>query len=1501
MDHSLDSDRNRDLFRAHQHYMPPSPVFIPSFAAGPAPLCPSVARFGDPVHRGPLLAWDDPSWPFFDWEQPGGVRFPPPDILASRYKRPRADPALFESGRAMEIMSDHWEGSHTDRRNHQEWGRNPLESGPAPPFSPSSLLDETESRQSVGSFRKPVRERLSRPSLKKPPPGVRHSPLGTKQFGNPSKKAKGNPSVSGPLTASLKGKNPIVGDRPRVKERGVKAGAAGPFKANSRVAAVVSVDDRVDGPVQSGPRKRAKRRKKKTEALASLNSLSPTAVAINVAASNDTKTEEAQAVGKVIGTHSASTKIPRSEVLRDTVDGRKQIDSSPNWNLGKLSKIKDSKVLNTTTVCSPRLSLSSNSREVHAPRINCADAISVGTDKNNEVKLLDEIVALDSTTMNLKQNIGVESMDKVSFSSNLDNKMVDAVHCNVGVNKSLVDEQVDQDTENGVLLHITAGSGKSFSLSNYNLCEGSENKDSGLSVLGEQKITGSDKTDYGEVDTDAKMEEELDKMLCLQEVCCGFTDNSDKGFVDMGCQAGGLVDCHKKRSLRGKDMENESERGKQIEVDFMKVQKCDGSTAALHFIERKKSNELDLKVKNIVLDEDEKSGAVKLDLKEIQQDGDAGREVGNQVGTGQVMEVFQTNLNGERVVSACKSMGKKTFKSSPNTDQGQICVDNRKPAEKPLDKEAFGSNSDDTHPLKSQMKICYQLTEKMPPLSKELKVDSVSQRTKMSSNFATSFSAQTSFPLGSIKRKTSTSLNHITNRGRTWRRTGNNNSSTSTSPVHESSLAPTSFRRESRRNFLKPQTTSYIRKGHSLVRKTSPVCNASPSLVPTNGEGKKHAVAHEIGASPSIERPKTPLFNTSKLVNVTGRSDATPYLVVCPTKPSETLSAVLAEVNNDKSKPTYVKCKSNQLIATSKSEMPEPIKEKVKLSSVALGEGYYKRKKNQIVRSSAPSEAQSTQSVALTNENRISETQKVIPKAPLLKYSRSLSKRRFQKVFQKTCKPSKFSLVWTLSSAQSQKDDRISLQRKKVLPYLFPWKRTTYLRYSMSNIASHPDKNSLSLIRKLLQFRKRDAVYTRSTTGFSLRKSKVLSINTRSLKWSKSIERHSKKVNKEATMAFAAAEQKKRGQSGVAFVVSDTVEGNCSSSNSAHGINLLPGERILRVGSDQYKMDASNKTLVRISDEKMSTTTDVGAGSDSAKCFEPRRLLIGKDEYICTGKGNKLVRDARKLKHILASEKVRWSLHTARLKLAKKQQYCQFFTRFGKCNKENGKCPYIHDPNKIAVCTKFLKGLCLGLNCKLTHKVIPERMQDCSYFLQGLCTNENCPYRHVNVNPKATVCEGFLRGYCADGNECQKKHTYVCPHFEEKGVCPLGPLCKLHHPKKRSKCRKRKRIEEQRNGRGRYFGCLKLIDGGGIRSPVSENQTAELVGGDIFLCDGQYADYISLDIGEEEAEIVKDPVDRYSILAESESSEPQTDNLDDLIRPVRLMRRGESKTRQLPE
>ena len=135
--------------------------------------------------------------------------------------------------------------------------------------------------------------------------------------------------------------------------------------------------------------------------------------------------------------------------------------------------------------------------------------------------------------------------------------------------------------------------------------------------------------------------------------------------------------------------------------------------------------------------------------------------------------------------------------------------------------------------------------------------------------------------------------------------------------------------------------------------------------------------------------------------------------------------------------------------------------------------------------------------------------------------------------------------MWTLYSTQSTKVNSGLLYHQKVLPHLFPWKRTTYWRSFMQNTNLVYKSSSLairysrflqlcilsffyctflcfiskngfkfsSFSKKLLLSRKRDTVYTRSINGFSLRKSKVLSVGGASLKWSKSIEKHSKKAN----------------------------------------------------------------------------------------------------------------------------------------------------------------------------------------------------------------------------------------------------------------------------------------------------------------------------------------------------------------------------------------------------
>lgn len=53
------------------------------------------------------------------------------------------------------------------------------------------------------------------------------------------------------------------------------------------------------------------------------------------------------------------------------------------------------------------------------------------------------------------------------------------------------------------------------------------------------------------------------------------------------------------------------------------------------------------------------------------------------------------------------------------------------------------------------------------------------------------------------------------------------------------------------------------------------------------------------------------------------------------------------------------------------------------------------------------------------------------------------------------------------------------------------------------------------------------------------------------------------------------------------------------------------------------------------------------------------------------------------------SRAVQRSLAIIRHAHQKKQQkqYCMYYNRFGKCNRGNS-CPYIHDPDKVAVCTR---------------------------------------------------------------------------------------------------------------------------------------------------------------------------------------------------------------------
>ncbi|KAL8485698.1 hypothetical protein ACS0TY_027834 [Phlomoides rotata] len=737
---------------------------------------------------------------------------------------------------------------------------------------------------------------------------------------------------------------------------------------------------------------------------------------------------------------------------------------------------------------------------------------------------------------------------------------------------------------------------------------------------------------------------------------------------------------------------------------------------------------------------------------------------------------------------------------------------------------------------------------------------------------------------------------------RTWHRTGNS-SVTVAEPKLQSS--PILQSHKTARITQNP----YVRKGNSLVRNpsasgvTPPIHGSSCSvyrLTPPGPMKNSQLSDCRTGDGDATTLMRIEQINTSKMMktpsfNHTGKSlscspcnSGDPMLVGNPPKdssrktvdaPEERVKAsmvpncrtdsvinvdiqsTIGEGNLEKIK--YVKRRSNQLVAASNSDIQSTLEEgnlekKIKYvkrrsnqlvaasysddssilgagkNQASLSDGYYKSKQNQLVRASPKTHVKRGE----TNGN----TLQLVPHSVLPKTS-----NRRQSGFAKSGRYSKFSHVWKLRDTQCSEKEKNSLGPQKVWPHLFPLKRAAGWRSLILGSKSNNISFS-SISQKLLLSRNRGAIYTRSTHGYSLRMSKVLSVGGSSLKWSKSIEKNAKIANEDATRAVAAADKRKKEEKGVAPVASKSR--SHVSRKLVPSVKLRPGERIFRIGSERYKMDPTRRALHRITAEKEpASSVALQSEKNVKRSYIPRRLLIGNEEYVRIGNGNQLVRDPKKRTRILASEKVRWSLRTARLRLARKRKFCQFFTRFGKCNKDEGKCPYIHDSSKIAVCTKFLSGSCSNPDCKLTHKVIPERMQDCSYFLKGSCSNESCPYRHVMVDPDSPVCESFLRGYCADGNECRKKHTYVCPDFETKGICPQPSTCKLHHPKKKTE--KKPTTDEQTTiVRGRYFdgGLVELAE---CSEAMTEKPSTK---GKVDFDEGKYPDYISLEVSDDEVD-----------------------------------------------
>ncbi|CAG9761312.1 unnamed protein product [Ceutorhynchus assimilis] len=255
------------------------------------------------------------------------------------------------------------------------------------------------------------------------------------------------------------------------------------------------------------------------------------------------------------------------------------------------------------------------------------------------------------------------------------------------------------------------------------------------------------------------------------------------------------------------------------------------------------------------------------------------------------------------------------------------------------------------------------------------------------------------------------------------------------------------------------------------------------------------------------------------------------------------------------------------------------------------------------------------------------------------------------------------------------------------------------------------------------------------------------------------------------------------------------------------------GER--KISQSKYKLiNSENNNLIgekrKIlqSHYKLINKSIKNVGGTKRNILQSRYKLINKSITSSTKNKNLVVGGKRKIlqshyklinKSISPYKKNKKLLEMRRFKVVRKQSFkkkkmserkfrkcnipCITFRKYGLCKgKDKGKCSLKHDPDQVALCTRFLQGACLKENCLLSHSVLPEKMATCKYYLEGACLKENCPYLHVKISPKAEVCHDFLEGFCEKAVQCDKRHQYLCPEYEKYGKC-MKPRCQYPHGK----------------------------------------------------------------------------------------------------------------------
>ncbi|CEL56262.1 Zinc finger CCCH domain-containing protein 3 OS=Mus musculus GN=Zc3h3 PE=2 SV=1 [Rhizoctonia solani AG-1 IB] len=234
------------------------------------------------------------------------------------------------------------------------------------------------------------------------------------------------------------------------------------------------------------------------------------------------------------------------------------------------------------------------------------------------------------------------------------------------------------------------------------------------------------------------------------------------------------------------------------------------------------------------------------------------------------------------------------------------------------------------------------------------------------------------------------------------------------------------------------------------------------------------------------------------------------------------------------------------------------------------------------------------------------------------------------------------------------------------------------------------------------------------------------------------------------------------------------------------------GKSLVRKGVSTIARSTSAPAPISATQPSSSTL----ASTTTSGPTTPQYVHAGKHTLIAANRVNKKPRPpppavlAAKRARLAKLSKVMNNVQAHRNKTVKRRKVvekpCKFWTRTGICQNGNT-CPYQHDPQKTAICPRFVSGDCPNtpLTCPLSHDPTPERMPLCVHFQNaGRCRlGSSCPYPHVFLGDKRKegVCRDFaVLGYCARGVECERNHVRECPDFAERGVCATKG-CKLPH------------------------------------------------------------------------------------------------------------------------